>query len=43
VLTVFVVYKCTLLPNIIVWIKCVELYSNIQNLEAKMQSIFYAL
>jgi len=24
VLTVFVVYKCVLLPNKIVWIKCVE-------------------
>jgi len=42
-LTVFVVYKCILLPNIIVWITCVEWYSNIQNREAKMQSMIYAL
>jgi len=42
-LTVFVVYKCLLLLNIIVWIKCVEWRSNTQNHEAKMQSIFYTL
>jgi len=39
-LTVFVVYKCMLLPNVIIWIKCVEWYSNIQNHEANMQSTF---
>jgi len=41
-LTVFVVYKCILLPNVIICIKCAEWYSNIQNHEAKIQNIFYA-